>query len=502
MPEFPPTSEQKVIIEAASDPEHPDLEVQAGAGAGKTSTLRYIANAMPQRQGLAITYNKDAARDLAKVMPRNFKASTAHSLAWQAIIKPNNYLRDRLDDEQRLPAKEVGRRLGLQTIDLGDKKISPWQMARLVQDAVANFCRSAEDRPMAEHMPLLEGIDEGQQDEFDEQMLRYARKAWIDLSSNTGKLFFSHDHYLKLYQLSHPFIRAQILAVDEAQDLNGVMESIVAQQGDTQKIIVGDSNQAINGWNGAIDAMDHFGGKRLLLTQSFRFGDTIAAEANKWLSLLQSELRLRGTESITSVVGKRDEPSNAILTRTNAAAMAEAIKAIQAGLKPAVVGGTEDLRRLALAAGDLKAGEKSTHPALFLFENWAELREHVDEDRDGSDLKVFANLIDTYGVGTVLFACNHCVNEESADVVISTAHKSKGREWASVRIGSDFDLKVDRDGNSLPPDKADLMLAYVSVTRAKTHLDVGSLAWVDTARETRGATLTAMGLAPVFGKDN
>ena len=60
-------------------------------------------------------------------------------------------------------------------------------------------------------------------------------------------------------------------------------------------------------------------------------------------------------------------------------------------------------------------------------------------------------------------------------MVISTAHKSKGREWDRVRIAADF--KAPEEGKT--PSRAELMLLYVAVTRAKVALDRTALTWVD-----------------------
>ena len=100
-------------------------------------------------------------------------------------------------------------------------------------------------------------------------------------------------------------------------------------------------------------------------------------------------------------------------------------------------------------------------------------------DEGGSDLKVFVKLIDEYGVQTVMDVANKAVDEKYADVIVSTAHKSKGREWSAVKIGGDFREPVDEDGVPTDPIKAECNLAYVSVTRAMNQLDRGSLAWVD-----------------------
>src|SRR5690606_35586007 len=70
------------------------------------------------------------------------------------------------------------------------------------------------------------------------------------------------------------------------------------------------------------------------------------------------------------------------------------------------------------------------------------------------------------------------------DLVVSTAHKAKGREWDWVRIGPDFPQpSEDENGELVLPAAEELRLAYVTVTRAKERLEIGSLGWVHTLGE-------------------
>jgi superfamily I DNA/RNA helicase len=64
---------------------------------------------------------------------------------------------------------------------------------------------------------------------------------------------------------------------------------------------------------------------------------------------------------------------------------------------------------------------------------------------------------------------NVTAEEEKADVVISTAHKGKGREWRSVKIADDF-AACQSDGTTIP--EAELRLFYVAITRAKDELSI------------------------------
>ncbi|MEV7383960.1 hypothetical protein [Streptomyces lydicus] len=45
--------------------------------------------------------------------------------------------------------------------------------------------------------------------------------------------------------------------------------------------------------------MSDFDGRQLHLTQPFRFGPALAEDANRWLSIVESPLRLQGTRLST-----------------------------------------------------------------------------------------------------------------------------------------------------------------------------------------------------------
>jgi len=61
----------------------------------------------------------------------------------------------------------------------------------------------------------------------------------------------------------------------------------------------------------------------------------------------------------------------------------------------------------------------------------------------GGDLASMVNLIDTYGERVVTAAVDACVDEADASLVVSTAHRAKGREWKTVKIAEDFPTPTD-----------------------------------------------------------
>lgn len=476
-----PTDEQDAIIVAFAEGE--DLVVEAGAGTGKTSTLDFLGRDDQSTRCLYVAYNKAIATDAEARFSTNVKCSTAHSLAYRAV---GHRYRDRLNGK-RMPAREVARILDCKEcrIKRSDNKaivFNATRIARLTMAAIGRFCRTAKP----DIAPWMIGAPDGIEDDVEKATLRehilpYVRKAWEDLVDPEGALPFTHDCYLKLWALSKPRLACDVLFLDEAQDADPLIADVVMRQAHVQRVMVGDRCQAIYGWRGATDAMSGFEGTRLLLSQSFRFGPAIAAEANKWLDLLGADLRLRGFEKVRSSVEKVANP-DAILCRTNAGAVSSIMLALDQGKRAALVGGGGQIRGLAEAAIQLQAGAGTSHPELMAFTTWDEVREYSESDASGADLKVFVNLIDKHGADAVLRTVERLVSENRADVVVSTAHKSKGREWSSVRIHGDFFEPAEGDD----PPREESMLAYVAVTRAKLALDRFGLDWIDDIVAPRG----------------
>src|SRR5690606_24289351 len=135
--------------------------------------------------------------------------------------------------------------------------------------------------------------------------------------------------------------------------------------------------------------------------------------------------RITGTGH--SVVGPV-ERANAVLTRTNGGAASEVLSAQKAGRRVALVGGGDDIRRLAQACEDMRAGRRTSHPELVAFRSWAEVQDYAEHDSSGSDLKAFVRLVDRHGPDVVIEAMDRLDTEKRAQLTVSTAHKAKGRE--------------------------------------------------------------------------
>lgn len=474
------TDEQRACLDAFLTGD--SLVIEAGAGSGKTSVLRMLANNSPGRKGLYLAFNRSIADEAQSKFPSSVRCMTAHALARRAVGRP------------------YAKRIGVNGMKLGDAakrfghhgpiavpngSLSAYSVMRLAMDAVNRFVKSVDPVLSKLHVRLPGEVDFGlsaiQRAQLTTLVFELAEKAWGDICDPAGVLTFEHDHYLKMFSLTKPTLPFDYILFDEAQDADENVASIVKSQSQSQLVAVGDTNQAIYQWNGSVDFLAEFGRlatHRMRLTQSFRFGPRIADEANTWLRALDSDFRISGTPAMASTVGPVGSPA-AVLCRTNAGSVSALIDAQRAGRKAAIVGGGKEI--LAFAEGAQKLIEQgwSPHPQLSVFKSWESVQTYVKEDPQGEDLATMVNLVDRFGAKSVIGAIRKAVPEEDAEVSVSTAHKAKGREWDTVRVHDDFpEPSEDKQGRQKPVRAEDAMLAYVTVTRAQSRLDNDGLAWV------------------------
>ncbi len=463
----------------------------AGAGCGKTAQLKMIEQTLPGR-GQYTAFNKSLVEDSR---PKFLKASvnTTHSLAFQAVGKL--YAHRLPPNGPRMRSEQVAAVLGIEpvTVELqgqvnedGSPKLKVLQagyLAGQVMVAVRRFVQSDRRAVSLKDFAYIDGIDTAEvsedgkgrrtydnNDRVKEMLLPAAQRMWADVSRVDGVLPFSHDYYVKLWQLGtgkdRPVIAADYIMLDEYQDTAPVFLDVLKQQTQAMLVMVGDDNQRIYEWRGAVNAGDEFpDAPRAMLSQSYRFGQAIADVANSVLETLDepTELVMRGSPSIPSRVCEVAEPK-CYLYRTNAGALSRFMAVKAEGKRPHLIGGGAETVKWCQAALDLQEGRGTSHPELGCFTSWAEVVEYSITD-EGDDLRLMCKLVEEFGAAEIRDALKDMPDEEDADVVLSTAHKSKGREWPSVKLGGDFPT-----ANKM--EDSDRRLLYVALTRAQEELDV------------------------------
>lgn len=485
---FQPTDEQLAVADACES--GVNLKVQAAAGAGKTSTLKLAAARMRGR-GTYLTYNSVAAKEAKGAFPSRVRCSTIHGLAFGPVGSAYADLgRVPFGDKgaKRQKGSQVAEILGITDPVMIDASImEPHRLGALTIATLDNWCLGTDYQPSAKHVPVQKGLSETGQAYLADVVVPWAHKAWLDVYSKDGRLNVKHDYYLRMWWNARadnrPLIHTDWVALDEAQDANGLAAAILQHQATAQLIAVGDSYQSLYTWRGAVDAIKRWpADQELFLRQSFRFGQPVADEANKWLEIMGAKMRVVGTPGRDCGVTTSIPLPDAVLCRTNAGAMAAVMDALENERRPALAAGAGEIKAFALAAEKLQNGQRCGHPELWAFSNWEEVQVYVDVEDEGSDLQMMVGLIDAYSPATLIDVVdNRLTSPRNADVVMSTVHGAKGLEWGRVQIGDDFrDPGADDNGRLNPVPKELGMCAYVAVTRPKELLGRGSLMWIDT----------------------
>lgn len=462
-----PTAEQQSVVDAGASTDH--LKIEALAGTGKTTTMRLLAETH-RRSTLYVAFNRAIVDEAAAAMPRDVRCSTIHALAYRAVGDPWT----RRMNMPRIKSSEIARRYGLETIYLSirghNKRIAAGFLGGLVTRSLQRFARSGDERPGQHHVPIPYSA------RVDPDMLAMFReirslvgpllgRAWADTISPDSDLPLDGNMIIKLWQLSNPVLPYDRIIIDEAQDLNDAARAVLeSQMSNGQLIAVGDTWQQINAWNGAVNALDKLPiGRCEQLTHSFRFGPEIAEVANIVLSDLGSS-RLVVGRGPAGRVGPIDEPI-ARLSRTNASAVGDALRHIEAGRRPHIIGGASDVVSFCRSVIDMQNGRPVNHPELMCFDSWADVLAYAETDELGGDLRPLINLIREFTAETIVETMGSQPSEKAADVVLSTTHKVKGRQWSTVQLADDFPDSPDDDVESV-------RLLYVAVTRPQHELDI------------------------------
>lgn len=454
------TNEQKGIVAAASNGD--SFKIKAFAGTGKTTTLVAISQAL-QGKGLYIAYNKAIQQEAKNKFSENVTVITAHGLAY-AFLK--NSVKGRVKTLSNYEFKQTCLQ---NNIALASEEfyISALKLLRA-------FCNSSKK---VIDISLIKTInDDGTlSNEINAlKVIEAVRSYWYLL--NNQAITIEHDFYLKMFQLMNVDLSKyfNFILFDEVQDASPVMLDIVKKQ-PCQKVYVGDSYQQIYAWRGAVNALKNIKLPEYCLSESFRFGDEICHYANKILSLKKESVQLVSHGAVTFIT--EDSPkSYTALCRTNLGLLDTLIK--HSDKKLYVIGGIEDILSLLYSGIDLCYGNKVNHPKLSAYSNWHDLKLH-NETKDDGDLTLLIDLIESYQddlryLIQKIEALQIVENESDAEVILSTIHKSKGKEWDNVRIMDDLSILYhDKPMIFLINNLWDeFNLLYVAVTRAKKKLIV------------------------------
>jgi len=480
------TEEQKAVINTNGN-----LVVNAVAGSGKTTTLiEYAKTRSAKSKILYLAFNKtvktEAFQKFAAAGVNNVKVETAHSLAYDHIIKPGNY---RLTQGYKI--YELCDMLGIQT----GERHTDFIIANHVGKFISYFCNSKAAK--VQDMDYEEVITDAKAktfvNNFYKQIEKFARAALAKMDK--GEIAVTHDFYLKKFQLSNPVLLYDYILFDEGQDASAAMLDVFLQQ-KAIKIIVGDTHQQIYGWRYAINSLQQVDFPVHHLSNSFRFDEEIALIANK---ILAWKKHLKQTPAVKIIgVGKPAAiiKTKATLGRTNLGLLLNAIAQWQHGeIKKIYFEGNINSYMFADEGASLYdvlnlyngKPDKIKDRLIAGMKSMKDLEDYIAKTEDNS-LKMIVEVVKEFGnrLPSLIneLKANHTAVKQEADMIFSTVHRCKGMEYDEVTLLNDFmneeklkkqiaqwgaDKMTEQDKNRLAEE---INILYVAATRAKTKLKI------------------------------
>ena len=466
-----PTLEQENIVKEF--PNVQMLKINACAGSGKSSTLKLLAQANPNKS-LYVAFNKAIAEEAKESFPSNVECRTTHSLAFakygKMLMHKLNRPKGGYVNVAGTPA-EIAKYYNMPHFYDGQWDVQEKTVASVVKEAVKLYEQSADTEIDRKHIPYRrvseiansrEGFNKSL---FVDTCLSYAVKLWKDRTDVHTNVLATHDTYLKLYQLSKPKLSYDIIYLDESQDTNPTVLDIVMNQTHAKVAFVGDSFQSIYAFRGAINAMDQIQCPTMYLTKSFRYGQPIADVAT---AIINGEMDIEGNETIDSVVGvvNLDNPYT-MLFRTNGELLSQASRLISEGVEISCEIDTNDYRKLITSAVALFEGRYKDvkHDSIIPYQTWNDL---LDNQKEEPELKRTANIV-MNNPDEFISNLDSMKKQKDAHVTLTTAHKSKGRQWDQVMLADDF---ADVENGVIAEQERNLL--YVAATRAVNVLQTNS----------------------------
>jgi superfamily I DNA/RNA helicase len=480
------TAEQQAVLGT-----NENLVINAVAGSGKTTTLiEYAKTRPPGSKILYLAFNKtvktEALQKFAAAGVSNVKVETAHSLAFDHIIKQSAY---RI--VQGYKSYELCTLLNIKTND----QHTDFIIASHVNKFIRYFCNSKAAR--VTDLDYAETITDAKAKifvtNFYKLIEQYTREALARMDK--GEIDVTHDFYLKKFQLGNPVLSFDYILFDEGQDASAAMLDVFLKQ-TAIKIIVGDMHQQIYGWRYAINSLQQVNYPVYHLSHSFRFDDEVALVANKILGWKKA---LNQPPAVNLIGAGKPAPTirtRATLGRTNLGLLLNAIAQWQHGeIKTIYFEGNINSYTFADEGASLYdvlnlyngKPDKIKDKLIAGMKTLTELEDYIEKTEDNS-LAMIVEVVKEFGNKLPVLInelkANHTTTKEEADMIFSTVHRCKGMEYDEVTLLKDFinpeklkkyisqlggDNITAADKNRLAEE---INILYVAASRAKNKLKI------------------------------
>ena len=473
----PWTSQQNIIIDAIINPTNHLITIEAVAGSAKSSTIvESVQRAYALNSSLRAEYTVFGTANASEAklaFGHSCYATTIHSKAYQAIVKPYKL---KLPLTGYLAWRDIPK-----TIDNNYSRVST------AIYHVEQFCTS-------QYTSLVDYTDT-LDTPITPSILRVANGILEGLAN--GKIRATHSFYLKLYHIlimngTIVLPELDILIADEAGDMTQISLDIFNISPAKQKILIGDSGQSIFGFMNLVSAFDYYKGQglQLPLTKSFRVNSTDAKYIEQFCrDTFNSTLSFKGMEYPRNPQIK----TSAYITRNNSTLISRMIQ-LEADniqfrlsskakinqmflwplaliyLKPGTTQYNKELQHL-------QADADQWGSSLQLKKQYT-LRGYILKHNENNQaIQAAHTLLLQYTPNEVLTAYNAAESHvhSGANHTLLTAHTSKGLTFDAVTLAHDINLAVSKAlavpiEDKTQDDIETFKLYYVAITRHRYEL--------------------------------
>lgn len=452
--------------------------IKGVAGAGKTHELVCAALKSPTSKIHYLSLGRENAKNTRKRMPKNVTCSSFHALARNKM----NIADGRIVGF--LTLSDLNKQLA--AFGLSPKEAKILESIKLLTDL---FCLSNTDfsRFFELHQrneSIFPRLDKDERTEFYRLFSQYWRLLWV--KDSTAKV--THDMYLKAYEQNVAPIALDYLFVDEAQDMNDAMLSLVeklAQRSPMLKTIVFcDIHQSIFSFRGVSSKLKHQNFK-FTLNMTRRFGPELASVVNLFMSEQNAKQFVdiigapnkttqinhgRGIDDLITRAGQKQKPT--VVSRYNITLWHLINELTKKGLTYHLLGGGYDDLDFLESLAKLHNGEKQNTKALKGI-SYARYKQKAELSQDTAALLScrFVENIKEDHKGLFGRLKQNISPIRDADVLLTTTHQCKGLEFNHVVMADDFKKSFnEKTGHFIPLPEEDVNLIYTAMTRAKSSL--------------------------------
>jgi len=464
---------QTVIFAAVSGGETP-LCVKAGAGAAKTTTLLHSAGLATQ-PSIFLAFNKSIAEHIRGRLKKG-EAKTINALGHRLWML--NFPRARLDARKTEALVE-------KLLPDEQRKKFGYLIQRLISSAKGSgLGLESESQPGDFSHSITNGdwdVDDGDV----EELSFWANRVFLHGQQDTSTFDFDDQIYgpvLHRWEFPH----FPTVMVDEAQDLNRIQHLFIEELARNGRLIaVGDPNQAIYGFRGALsDSMDllvsHFRMRTLPLNISYRCSRQVILEAQKLVPDIQH--RDGAPEGAVRFTEEGNDPElfpddMLVMCRNNAPLFSAIMRHVRARRPCRVLSNALDG-----LASFIKKRNREDIPGLLKAVDIWERREVYAAESKGMEWKIAAiqdkaqtiyALCEGFQFTAEVLGLLRQLQEGRTGPIFSTIHKAKGLEAEHAWLIRPDLLRpwwVKEEAALRQEDN----LHYVAITRAKLTFTYGA----------------------------